>query len=208
MSFLHSDDSAMGDLGYERRMSDFYPTEAWVTRALLNTCLRHDALTSFLPSKVGECIWEPAAGDDRMASVLRQEGHNVVASDLNDYGSAVVRSGVDFLETKGIMPLRCRAIVTNPPFGDTAEAFVRHALKVMMPVKGSVAMLLRHEWDCSKKRGDLFARPDYLGRIILTARPRWIDGSTGSPRHNYAWFLWSAADRTDMAPRVYYAGKK
>ena len=54
-----------------------------------------------------------------------------------------------------------------------------------------VAMLLRNEFDSAASRKELFTGNVYFDtKIILTKRPRWIEGSTGSPRHNYAWFVW------------------
>ena len=108
-----------------------------------------------------------------------------------------------------------RSIVTNPPYKtvDTndeewayikdlagkycmggkvslAELFCRHAIELMRPVGGQVAMFMRNEFDCGRGRMGLFQYPPFHRKIVVTKRPRWIAGSTGSPRHNYAWFVW------------------
>ena len=48
----------------------------------------------------------------------------------------------------------------------------------------------RHEWECAANRDGLLDEEPFAGMLTLTCRPRWIAGSTGSPRHNYAWFIW------------------
>jgi hypothetical protein len=55
-----------------------------------------------------------------------------------------------------------------------------------------VAMFMRNEYDCrSTGAAELFENfPGYSRKIIVTKRPRWVKGSTGSPRHNYAWYVW------------------
>jgi hypothetical protein len=84
-----------------------------------------------------------------------------------------------------------RSIIGNPPYSDDlAEKFIRHALRLTEPVKGMVAMLARHEYDCAAGRVDLFDRLGFRMKMTLTKRPKWIEDSTGSPRHNYAWFVW------------------
>ena len=98
----------------------------------------------------------------------------------------------DIANLKGFMP---DLIVTNPPYNegriDLAGNAARHALALMEPQIGTVVFFCRNEWDCSKKRADLFDHPAFAAKIILRHRPRWIEGSKGAPRHNYAWYVWS-----------------
>jgi hypothetical protein len=84
------------------------------------------------------------------------------------------------------------AIITNPPFGKKAEAFVRKASKATQSVR-YMAFLLRSEWKHGSKRLDLFEPGShYAGEIVLTWRPRWDwwfrDKPEASPRHNFSWF--------------------
>jgi hypothetical protein len=92
--------------GYNREVHDFYPTPDWVTAALLKQVTLHDA------------VWEPCCGDGAMARVLERAGHKVVATDLVDRGFG--RGGVDFFACTAF-PAGCRAMVTNPPYGDGGE---------------------------------------------------------------------------------------
>ncbi len=87
-----------------------------------------------------------------------------------------------------------------------AELFLRHAIELMRPVQGKVAMFLRNEFDCGSKRMNLFQHSTYQMKIICTERPRWIEGSTGSPRHNYSWYCFDWRNESD--PVVRYAHPK
>ena len=136
-------------------------------------------------------IWEPAAGEGHIAKRIAEiTGREVYATDLFDRGFCP--AGVDFIEQKRMLNDDIEDIVTNPPYGDEAEPFVRHAIELTKETGGMVAMFLRNEWDCSSDdRPDLFeGHPAYAMKIVVTKRPRWFAGSKGSPRHNYAWFIW------------------
>ncbi|ARK07464.1 hypothetical protein LAV_00064 [Sphingobium phage Lacusarx] len=181
-------DSAMlGDSGYERIAEDFYPTPPENVDCLLEHISFH------------QLVWEPACGNGAISKRLGQFGHTVISTDLNDQGYG--EPGKDFLTATGLPMIKSygedapyvapRAIITNPPYADgLAEKFCRHAIKLMEPVKGQVAMFLRNEFDSGAKRMDLFGLPPFHKKIVVTKRPRWIEGSTGSPRHNYSWFIW------------------
>lgn len=185
-------DKAMGNSGHERRAADFYETPEW--------CV-HSLLEHFDPSKG---VWEPSCGANAIVDVLRKLGHYVFASDLNDYGVGAVLC--DFL-TFNKCPKGTKDIVGNPPYGDDAEAFIRHAIKLVTPVGGRVAFLLRNEYDCAKKRRDLFdERSCFATKVVLTTRPRWIAGTKGSPRHNYSWFIWDTSKEAQgLSPEILYS---
>jgi hypothetical protein len=165
-------DPAMSNLGYERREGDFYETPEWCTEVLLRE------------EKFEGLVWEPACGNNAIMNVLAR---NILAGENNTFiwGTDINQQPYqNFLE---FTPKRTiQHIVTNPPYSH-AEEFVRRALKI---AEDKVALLLRNEWDCAKKRTDLFTGNGFYKKIVLTKRPRWIKGSTGSPRHNYAWYIW------------------
>jgi hypothetical protein len=76
-----------------------------------------------------------------------------------------------------------------------------------------VALLGRNEIDCAgPTRSQFFGScPEFAAKIVLTWRPRWVAGSTGSPRHNYAWYVWTddlAANVATHGPRIFYAHKR
>ena len=65
-------------------------------------------------------------------NVLRAAGHDVIATDLNDWGCPFSTPRIEFLlERKP--PERCRCIMTNPPYR-LAEQFIAHALLLVPQV--------------------------------------------------------------------------
>lgn len=172
------DAAMLGESGYERIEAELYQTPPENVDVLLEF---------FQP--ITTPVWEPACGEGYISKRLMALGYETWSSDLHDYGWGTPNT--DFLKCDRIPNPNIRTIITNPPYIDgLAEEFVRHALKLTETVKGQVAMFLRNEFDCGKGRMDLFNKPPYHAKIIVTKRPRWIAGSTGSPRHNYAWFVW------------------
>ena len=212
MSFVHANDAAMGDSSYERVEDDFYATEEWCTEALIRTLQSQYGMD--VPRCLGnQIVLEPACGDGAITKVLNRFGYGVISTDLVDRGFVPQHTTANFLE-RTTLPHLCRSIITNPPYGDIAQRFVEHALALTKPVEGQVCMLMRHEWDCAKGRTDLFqsangeAHP-FKAKIVLTSRPRWIAGSTGAPRHNYAWYVWDWRDiASDRRPLLLYADKR
>jgi hypothetical protein len=156
------------DSGYERRQLDLYETPAWVTRALV----------PHLPVIVG-AVWEPAAGSGQMVAALRAAGFAVHGTDI--------ATGRNFLDSASA---ECAAIITNPPY-TAAKQFIEHALKVMTPGKGVVAMLLRTDFDHAKTRQHLFGGcAQFAKKLVLTKRIVWFDGPKAAPSFNHAWYLW------------------
>lgn len=163
------------------RGDDLYETPAVAVRALL----RVEQLPHYL--------WEPAAGRGAIVKILRAAGHEVLASDLVDYGDATHFPRRDFLLEP--LPKRCEAIVTNPPF-KLAEEFVAHALAIC-PM---VVMLLRLAFmesdrrtsileNCGLARVHVFRR-----RLPMMHRDGWA-GRKASSGMAFAWFVWDRNHR-------------
>jgi hypothetical protein len=193
------DSSMLGESGYARIEADFYPTPPENVDCLLQ---------HFAPHGGKNLVWEPACGRGDISKRLMDFGFETWSSDLFDQGFGT--PGMDFLKRTDLPNPLIRSIITNPPYAATeeypeglAEAFVRHALELMKPVRGQVAMFLRNEFDCGKKRMPLFSLPPFHKKIVVTKRPRWIEGSTGSPRHNYAWFVWDWRQKAGAAAIAY-----
>lgn len=167
-----SDIAMLSSSGYERREGDAYYTEPWVTRALLDNW------------SIRSVVWEPAAGRGDMVNVMRDRRLMVISTDIS--------TGAGFLKSQIHHSDVC-SIVTNPPY-NLAPEFVYRAVSLMEAVGGQVAMLLRNEWDSADTRRELFERPDFACKLVLTKRPRWDwwerDKPKASPRHNFAWFIW------------------
>lgn len=162
------------DSGYERREADFYPTPEWVTLALV----------PHLP-RSPDSIWECAVGDGHMLDPLSKT-FSVFGSDL--------RFGNDFLMGRVLPWDGIDAIITNPPY-ERATEFIEHALRLMEPVGGMVAMLLRTDFDHAKSRAHLFRDcPAFAKKVVLTKRIMWFEPEPGakgkSPSFNHAWYIW------------------
>jgi hypothetical protein len=151
---------------YTRKALDRYVTPAWVVHALVPHLLR--------PTKV----WEMAAANGVMAAALRECGLEVVTSDIE--------SGVDFLAEQDARGANC--LITNPPY-TRAQEFVEHALALMQPCRGIVAMLLRTDFDHAKTRRHLFDWP-FARKLVLTKRIVWFEPKIASPSDNHSWWIW------------------
>ena len=66
-----------------RQKDDFYPTPKEAIDALIKV------------ENLPKDIWEPACGNGAISKPLISAGHNVISTDLNDYGYG--KTGVDFL---------------------------------------------------------------------------------------------------------------
>jgi hypothetical protein len=154
---------------------DFYDTPHVAVHALLRV------------EKLPHRIWEPAAGVGNIVTVLRQAGHEVVATDLNDRGCPDCIDRIDFL-----LPTDCHcdAIVTNPPYA-LAEQFVARALE-RAPM---VVMLLRLAFMESERRSHILERRGlarihvFRKRLPMMHRAGW-EGRKANSGMAFAWFCW------------------
>lgn len=158
--------------------TNFYPTPPEATRALLS-------VESFDGS-----IQESACGQGHISRVLEAAGHQVISTDLNDWGFG--ETGQDFLAQP--MP-RAKHIVTNPPYGrGLADAFIRKALTLTRETGGKVAMLLNlaslaHELRTPRWRKTPPARLYAIDSVLC-----WPDPEFPPPAHfaenRYCWAVW------------------
>lgn len=180
-----TDSKMLGSSGFERNERDLYETEPAVTEALVAWLLdRH-----FLGR--GSVIAEPACGRGAMVRVLGRHFDTVVASDIVPLMEGA--ASADFLQATGTKDVN--AIITNPPFGKDLDRFIAKALELMRADSGPalVAFVARSEVNHATTRRRFFGDcPEYLGKLLLTWRPRWKEYVPGddSPRHNYAVYLW------------------
>jgi hypothetical protein len=134
-------------------------------------------------------LWEPAAGYGNVVDVLRAHGHEVVGSDLIDYGRPDFFSSRDFLlERKA--PDGCECVITNPPF-KLIEQFVAHALD-LCPRVVMLARLafLESERRCGILEGRGLARVHvFRKRLPMMHRDQWA-GKKANSGMAFAWFVW------------------
>lgn len=189
MSFQHSS-------SYDKKPLDFYPTPPELTKVIL------PQLEKF---KGFSLVWEPCCGDGAISKELVAAGHSVRSTDISNYGYKGQITELDFLtRTVAIPGTRC--IITNPPYDrNLCPKIVRHAVNLMEPVKGSVFMLLRHNWNTAGGRADLFEWP-YRGKHTMMWRPHWFERKPGdpTPMHSYSWFEWDWSLPKDHEPREFH----
>jgi hypothetical protein len=169
------------------RGSDLYETPPEATRALLKV--------EQLPHR----IWEPACGRGAIVSVLRDHGHDVVASDIEDYGIPITAPGYwgrDFFLEHAVPP-GTECILTNPPYKDAAN-FVRHALKLCP----RVIFLFRLAFLESTSRSDILEGGKLARVHIFRNRLPMMhrDGWTGPRATNAIPFMWAVWDAAHAGP--------
>jgi hypothetical protein len=178
---LHSVNTGMHP--YADRGNDLYLTPPEAVRALLKV--------EQLPPKV----WEPAAGYGNIVNELRDAGHDLIASDLVDYGFPLDFVG-DFLK-QGTVPIDTQAIVTNGPFKIATE-FTVHALELCH----FVVFLHRIQFLETAKRTSII-NGGKLSRVhVFRERlPRMHRfGWTGPKASSAACFGWFVFDRNHRGP--------
>lgn len=180
-----TDGAMTGVPKYERVENDFYPTEAACTIALYEYMR-----SQWLISK-HSLVYEPACGDGAITKVFEEKGHRVISSDLfPQMEGAQVK---DFINEPFIIDEGGTVFVTNPPYAmPYIDQFIDRMIDMVHNDGIVAAMLMRNEVDCAQSRRKYFEEcPYFHSKLVLNWRPRWIPGSTGSPRHNYAWYIWS-----------------
>lgn len=181
---------------FERKANDLYETEAWATRALL----RH------LPIPTGSTVWEPAAGNHKIADVLRDAGASVFTSDIARYDRQhnII---CDFFDDHEVEVDQFDAIITNPPYGRGNHDAVKFARLALERCNGWIALLLTAKFDFGKTRADLFANNHrFAFKIALVDRIQWFAGDT-TGTEDHAWYVWRPAGATGADPCIYYAGR-
>jgi hypothetical protein len=141
--------------------------------------------------KLPHRLWECACGDGTgILDPLRAAGHEVIGSDLVDYGRPDCFWRRDFLFEQKV-PDGCAAIITNPPYKLAAQ-FVEHAL-ALSPL---VVMLLRLAFFESERRCVLLEERGlacilaFRKRLPMMHRRGW-EGKKGNSGMAFAWFVWN-----------------
>lgn len=159
--------------------SDFYPTPAWGTRALL----RH--------IKFDGPILEPCCGDGAMAEVLKESGQIITSCDIVDRGYGEKRNFLDIWEPQ-------ENIVTNPPF-NIAEEILDHALLIS---NKKVCLLLRTAFLESRRRYHKFYNTTPPTKVLVFSErlTLYVPGAEikGGGTTSYSWFVWDKTDRSNI----------
>jgi hypothetical protein len=158
-------------------------TEFWATP----DCLIAAAIEHVLPLLSAEpAIWEPAAGDGRLARAISAAGTTVIATDLVPRAPDVLLR--DFIN--GSPPLGQPCVVTNPPHSDALlTPFLVRGLQLLDTGQISgLCLLFRQDHPLVQERVHAFNRAASITHCVW--RPRLIPGTTGNPRWTYLWATW------------------
>lgn len=179
---------------FERKANDLYQTEEWATEALL----RHFPVD-------GMTVWEPAAGNHKIADVLRASGAEVVTSDIATY-DRFHDAAVNFLEPRfAYKNPKHDAIITNPPYGKGNRDAVKFCQLALERCPGLVAMLLTAKFDFGKTRTSLFRdNPRFVAKIALLDRIQWFPGDHGGTE-DHAWYVWGPCGIVGPARMIWEA---
>ena len=181
---------------FGRRENDLYQTEPWATEALLRC----------LPPIEGWHVWEPAAGNHRIADVLVKHGARVTTSDIETYDRPQTFI-YDFLSGLPDGPA-ADAIITNPPYGKGNRDAVTFAKNALALCDGWVALLLTAKFDFGKTRCHLFSRNRrFYGKVALLDRIQWFEGAT-TGTEDHAWYIWRPADGAICSPQMFWEAKQ
>jgi hypothetical protein len=193
---------------YARKENDFYPTPSDLAISL---ALGLPRLGLDLPS----VALDPCGGDGALRRSLAHFGVDVRLSDLYperhpEADGYVTSQPLDATEAEHLQYAfalagpDCDAIITNTPH-NTGEAcaIVRNLVAL---VEGQhvefVATLFRSIWAAEPGRLAYLNRSSFFGEILCCWRPRWIEGSQGSPMHAYAWYVWRKEPRSGPSLKV------
>jgi hypothetical protein len=193
---------------YERKENDFYPTPPDLAVSLALGVAR-------LGLDLPPVALDPCGGDGALRRYMAPFGVDVRLSDLypDMYPAAdgyVTREPLDASESEYLRYAfelagpSCTAIITNTPH-NTKEActIVKNMIDL---VEGQhvdfVAALFRSIWGAEPRRLPYLNRPAFYGEILCCWRPRWIEGSEGSPMHAYTWYVWRKTPRSGPSLKI------
>lgn len=167
---------------------DLYQTPGTVTRALMRA------------ERLPYSIWEASCGRGAIVRVLRSAGHDVLATDLQDYNSPDQDYGnFDFLQQHTMPYGDLDAILQNPPFGRATD-FVRHALKLTR----FSYFFLRLQFLEGQRRQDVLDKVArihvFANRVPMMHRDGW-EGPKSTSTTAFAWFVF---DREHTGPALVY----
>ena len=179
---------------YERRDGErYYTLEADRLVPLLNR---------FFPvlGKVHEC----AAGAGHLSKEIARlpSVTDVIETDAMPawYASSVWQCRIEDLDGS-IAPDWC---ISSLPYTGQ-DALISHLLKVYP--NAWHAYLVRWNFLPPKKRNAIIhSNPRFAGVVVSAKRPRWIEGSAGSPAVDYCFAVWRPIGAPVTAPTIHFEG--
>ena len=180
---------------YARKSNELYETERWAVEALLRN----------FPVNSGSLVWEPAAGNHRIADVLHEHGARVFTSDIAVYRREHDKL-FDFLSDPFDL-ITATHLYTNPPYGKGNRQAVKFAELALQRCSGYVALLLTAKFDFGKTRQHLFRDSlRFAAKIALIDRIQWFPGET-TGTEDHAWYCWGPVGREPSPPIMVWEGR-
>ena len=160
--------------------------DAWMTPPdLIKALIKH-----VLPEVVSKhtLIWDPAMGDGKLLRAINKAGYATFGTD-----AYAIRDPIDFL---AYIPTDKPTLVTNPPFNQLDE-WIGHAVGLLHAGHlRNVVLLLRGDHLGAARRA---WHLNHASRIYVCAwRPRWIEGTTTSPRFWFTWVVWRGGEANPL----------
>lgn len=181
----------------EERGNNLYETGPEAMAVLLG-------LESFLP-----LVLESSCGPGAIARAMEADGHEMILSDLVDYGTADQHGQVqqvrDFLaitrdEIEAWAGGEDFDLVTNPPYGEVLNAYVAHALTVIRPRKMALLLNLNFLAGCEDRdRNQVLDQMSPERCIVFSRRLPMMhrdgyDGQKSSSQMNTMWVIWERGE--------------
>lgn len=170
----------------ERAENDFYATDPNSLNIFLQALERDNI-------ELHKNIWECACGQGHLSEVLKENGYNVLSTDLIGRGYGEVNADTDFLHGKYYTHTKYNGdILTNPPYR-YAKEFVETALN-KVECGYYVIMFLKIQFLEGKDRRKLFDKypPKYV--YVNSARQLcYLNGDMSNKISSatcYCWFIW------------------
>ena len=164
----------------DRLENDSYPTPMSIVDAMLNQLDWQHRI-----------VWEPCAGDGRMADALARRGVIVIEHDI--------RAGSDFFDWK---TAQATSLVTNPPFG-VIRQFIDHAFAI--GVERMALVCSERLWACGKGH-DQWQRHKPSRFANLTWREDFLQRG-GSPDRALAVSIWDKPGADECKYEVWERGE-
>jgi hypothetical protein len=182
----------------EISQNEFYSTHKDSVRTFLKEFLKGHSI---------QVAWEPACGKLNIVNVLRENGIEVLCSDIVSRGVGEFKH--DFLSNEKcdiwIKNSNIDTIITNPPFS-LAEKFIRTALK-LKPSR-HVIMYLKLTFLEGKKRYKLFKEfpPEeiYIHPSRQGCSPQGAEEFNNGGAVCYCWFVWKTNGLGNGIPKLYW----
>jgi hypothetical protein len=154
---------------------DWFPTPPCLIAALIR----------FVLPEIPGPVWEPCAGDGRLADVMRDAGRDVIATDLNPRASGIAR--LNFLTDDPPAEAHGRAIITNEPFRELNRCLIRGHQLLDCGFASGLVLLFRNDALTADCRAEALNRA--TAEWACNWRPVWVPGTKGGGRWSNSWVL-------------------